>query len=1134
VSVVCVVDGLYQLHELLGKGGIGAVYRATNRMSGDVVALKLLHGWQQHLTPPDGHTSDYQTDSTPSRPVTGSELTTDAFSSRLSFAREFQTLASLHHPNVVQVLNHGFDMLAGPYFTMELLPAPKTILEAGEQQPMAAKIDLLVQLLRAVSYLHRRQIIHRDLKPTNVLTVDGRVKVVDFGIALAKADAPLAGTLGYIAPEVFLGGVPSITSDLYSVGVIAYQLLSGRFPYGDIKDTWTLISRVLGVGADHTLAGPVAAAVRRLLGQSPMDRREEHSDWTLRPIYDGGGDRDPVTAALDRIVIKLLAPTPEARHISAEDVIRDLCQALGRDLAVETGETRESLLQAAEFVGRSSEMSTLLQALDRARAGAGSAWLIGGESGVGKSRLVDELRTLALVNGAQVVRSRAIAERGGQLDLWTPVLRTLLVYGGASDYEAGVLKAVIPDAGELLGRPVADAPPVPPIEAQRRFFNVVGDLLARYGRPLVILFEDLQWAANDSLALLDFVSRIVSDRALLLVANFRDDEAPGLPESLPEMRRMKLGRLSEQAVGDLTRSILGAARCSPGLVRFLQRETEGNVFFLVETLRALAEEAAGLDNLNGVQLPERIMTGGIEQILQRRLERVPADQLGLGLLQAAAVAGRQIDLQLLRAVTGARDLERWLRVCANSAVLEVQAGEWLFAHDKLRERVLADLAEGPTRALHLAIAGALETLYPGASAKFPSLAHHYQRAGDYDKACDYFIKSGNIAARLFATLDARKHYGEAIACFAQLPGTEENRRRKVDVTTQLIAMSWFAQAPKHTVAQIDQAETLLGSIERARWAAADHLRAARLGLWGGRGCYARGAQIEALQRYRRGLDAATQAANPQITALLTGSVGQALGLQGQFAAARPYLEEAQQLLAEAGEWPDWCRVRGFSGMNLGALGDFAAGHQLVMSAIDRINELNYSTYLASQYIYLAGLYCLAEDWERCGRYGREVVKSGSLAQDWVLTYMGLVMWEWSLLWLGDIVQAGEVHREAVEVYARIEGSPIDDWFVVRDVDRAFLGGRLDEALQLAQAAVARCHETGYVLGLALAHRSWGRALAAHDRHDEAAAHMAESVRAAALGNGRLLMARTHLAWAELCRQRRDGGGVEEHTRLAAL
>jgi serine/threonine protein kinase/tetratricopeptide (TPR) repeat protein len=1108
-----IVDGLYELQEVLGKGGIGDVHRATNRMSGDVVALKLLHGWASHLSAPDGDP----------RLWTGNDPT--AFSLRLSFAREFQTLASLHHPNVVQVLTYGFDTLEGPYFTMELLPSPRTILQAGAHQPIERRIELLVQLLRAVSYLHRRGVIHRDLKPSNVLTVDARVKVVDFGIALGNADAPLAGTLGYIAPELFLSRAPSVASDLYSVGVIAYELLSGRFPYGEIRDRWRLISRVLGVDYDRTLSGPVADFVKHLIGY-PTNEHVAHDEWTLLPLADLG----PATAGLNRIVMTLLATEPAERPACAEEVIRELGQALGRDLGIETGETRESLLQAAEFVGRSAEMATLVEALERARTGKGSSWLIGGESGVGKSRLLDELRTLALVDGAQVVRSRAITERGGQLDLWTPVLRMLLVYGDASEEEAGVIKAVIPDAGALLGRSVADAPPAPPIEAQWRFFNVVRGLLARYHRPLAILFEDLQWAGNDSLALLAFVSRLAPDHSLMLVANFRDDESPELARSLPGFQRMKLGRLSEEAVSDLTRSILGAAGQSAALVQFLQRETEGNVFFLVETLRTLAEEASGLDNLDGVQLPERIMTGGIQQIIHRRLERVPRDKLGL--LQAAAVAGRQLDLPVLRAVTGERELEPWLRACANAAVLELQAGEWLFAHDKLRERILVDLPFEPTEKLHRGIAAAIETLHPGDGAKFPRLAHHYHRAGDHAKACDYFIKSGNLAARLFSTLDARKYYSEAIACFAHLPATEENRRRKVDVTTQLIGVSWLGQPPKQTLAQIDAAEAVLRSIDVAKWTATDYLRAARLDLWGGRGHYACGTQIEALERYRRGLEAATRAANPQVTGLLTGSVGQALGLQGEFAEARPFLEAAQRILAEAGEWADWCRVRGHLGMNLAALGDISGGRQLVTSALDRINELNYSTYRASQYIFLTGIYLFAEDWERCGHYAREAVKNGSLAQDWVLTYLGMAVLAWSLLWLGDAA-AKEAHREAAEVYSRLEGSPIDDWLLARDADGALLAGELDEAIRLAQAAVTRCHLNGCILGVALAHRSWGRALAAQKRYDEAAAHMAESVQAAERGGARLVMAQTHRAWAELCRQHGDAASAEEQTRLAA-
>jgi tetratricopeptide (TPR) repeat protein len=1085
-----VIDGLYVVQDALGSGAMGTVYRATNRMTGDLVALKLLRNWAE------------QEREQPS--TVGLDL-------RLSLAREFQTLASLHHPNVIKVLDYGFDAVEGPYFTMELLPSPRTILEVGRDLSIDAKIDLLVQLLRALAYIHRRNVIHRDLKPTNILMGAEQLKVVDFGIAWAEFTAAIAGTIGYMSPEVLLGGSPSVASDLFSVGVIAYQLFSGRFPYERLKDGWTFIGQVAGLEQDKTSVGPFK--------KLPAAVFDDDAIWSLRPLED----LEPLGAGLNRVVMGLLAHKVEERYQSAADVIRDLGEVIRRPISAETEETRESLLQAAEFVGRDAELSALVKALDRAGAGCGSAWLVGGESGVGKTRLAEELRTLALVRGTHVVVSRAITERGGQFDMWIPVLRSLVVHCGASDEEAGVLKQLLPDIETLVGRAVAAPPPAPPIESQRRFFAVVKSLLLRSGRPLMFVFEDLQWAGDDSLSLLAFASRLAPEVSVLMIANYRDDESPQLADALPHCQKMKLERLSGDAVDDLTVSILGRAGRSPALVEFLQRETEGNVFFLVETLRALAEEASGLENLDASRLPEHIMTGGIEEMIRRRLLRVPRD--GLRLLEVAAVAGRQLDLRVLSAVTKpdapnddrsvrAR-LDRWLSTCANAAVLERFGADWLFAHDKLREWLLARMSSDTTRQLHHDIALATEKLYPGVDSKYPILAYHYQRAGDEERSCDYFAKSANIAARLFSLLDARQHYMGALQCFAHMPDTEENRRRRVDVTTQLIGVSWFAQAPKQTVTQIDEAETLLRSIEPTRWSAADDLRLARLCLWGGRGCYAQGKHEPALERYRRGLPLAEKANDVQVATLITSSVGQSLFCQGRFGAARPQLEQALDRLAQAGQWADWCRVRGFLGMNVAAMGDIDTAFFLIRSAIDRINELKYSTYLGLGYVYLWFAGFAQEDWAHSVVEAREVVKYASLAQDWVVTYLGLGMWEWSALWLGELGEAADVHRRSLEVFERIGGCPIDDWFLARDIDSAYLRGNLDQAIELAQSTVAQCRQSGCIAAESFAERTWARALSLRGRCDEAEQHMAASHRLSELGGARTIMARTQLAWAEM-------------------
>src|SRR5262249_51158423 len=140
------------------------------------------------------------------------------------------------HPNIISVLDYGFDSSKQPFFTMDLLESPKTILEAGSGQPVPTQLDLLAQTLQALVYLHRRGIIHRDLKPDNVLVVGNQVKVLDLGLAAARElltqdGGGLAGTLAYIAPEILRGGTASQASDLYPVGIIAYQRFAGRHPF---------------------------------------------------------------------------------------------------------------------------------------------------------------------------------------------------------------------------------------------------------------------------------------------------------------------------------------------------------------------------------------------------------------------------------------------------------------------------------------------------------------------------------------------------------------------------------------------------------------------------------------------------------------------------------------------------------------------------------------------------------------------------------------------------------------------------------------------------------------------------------------------------------------------------------------
>ncbi len=679
-----VVDNRYEITELLGRGGMGVVYRARDRLSGQDVALK-----QVHLNGP--------------QPVEGDSAGSESVSAHVALAREFTTLGRLRHPHVITVLDYGFHEQQ-PYFTMTLLQEPRDICGAVRGAPLEAQYRVMAQMLLALAYLHRRGVVHRDLKPGNVL-VDraGDVKVVDFGLAQEREQAQATvGTLAYMAPEVLRGEGAGPTSDLYAAGIIMFEVFAGRHPYGSEQ---------------------VTEMIRNVLNEAP--------------------DLAPLPHPLQPVLERLLAKAPEERFVSALDALRALSEALAQPLPPESEEIRESFLRAATFVGREMEMGQLSQALDRAVQGRGGAWLVGGESGVGKTRLLDELRIRALVKGALTLRGQADREGGAPYQLWREVLRRLCLHAELTPLEAGVLKPLAPDIERLLGRAVPDAPELDAEATQRRLLSVVEAVLRRLERPLVLILEDLQWAGA-GLGLLQHLSVRLAERPVLIVGSYRDDEFAELPRRLPAMQLLRLPRFSQETIEALSVSMLGErAGRQPQVVSLLLRETEGNVFFLVEVIRALAEEAGSLENVGAMTLPQHVFAEGIAAIVQRRLQRVPA--WGQEMLKLAAVGGRLLDPVVLRAAAPDVDFEDWVARCNDAAVLEVRGDGWQFAHDKLREAVLQRLLTEEERDLHRRVAQTMEQVYAQNELYARALAHHWARAGERDKEVHYRTIAGRLA-----------------------------------------------------------------------------------------------------------------------------------------------------------------------------------------------------------------------------------------------------------------------------------------------------------------------------------------------------------------------------------------------------
>lgn len=878
-SAAEVIAGHYVLGDELGAGGMGAVYRATDRLTGQRVALKRVR-----VAP--GLLAFNTRGSVPD--------------TALCLAREFQTLASLRHPHIISVLDYGFDSAGQPFFTMTLLEDAAGLLAVAQQRDTAGQVDLLVQVLEALAYLHRRGIVHRDLKPDNVLvTADGQAKVLDFGLALEPAQArEVAGTLAYMAPEVLRGEGVTPAADLYAVGVMAFEMFTCRHPFSG-TDLDSLIRAILSDAPDLS-ALPVGSDPARPLGRTETVLLP--ADHAINAPAAGTAPPEPVGhGPLGAVVARLLDKDPARRYPDAYAAITALCTAVGWPAPREDRAVRESYIQAARFVGREAELSALLAAFEQARSGQGSAWLVGGESGVGKSRLLDELRVRALVRGAAVLQGQGVQGGGLPYQLWREPLRRLALAVPLTDLKAGVLHEIVPDLSALLGRPVSPPPTMDAPLQQQRLVHTVADLFARLPGPAVLLLEDLQWT-TESLEPLRALARRVESLPLLIVADYRDDEAPDLPERLPGLKALKLARLSRAGIADLSYAMLGETGRQSDVLDLLGRETEGNAFFLVETVRALAEEAGRLADVGRRTLPASVFAGGVRRVVERRLARVPQDARPL--LDFAAVCGRRIDSAVMRAAgVEAAVLDAWLAACAEAAVLEVYADGWRFAHDKLREHLLEALGPALRAPLHRRAALAVEAAYAADLKAYAAvLAEHWLQAGDEAQAGRWALIAAQQALNSSAPREARALFLQALACRAH------------------------EQADNPAKALAD----LYMDLGRAHYALSDYVEARR---W----------QAEA--------HAAYAALNDRL------GLGEALGLlaeidmrQGDEAQAERFAQESLALYREAG-----ARVKeGYALMNLGVIaaqrGDTAQARDLFQAChaimqtdgqpIDRARALN--------------------------------------------------------------------------------------------------------------------------------------------------------------------------------------------------
>jgi class 3 adenylate cyclase len=538
----------------------------------------------------------------------------------------------------------------------------------------------------------------------------------------------------------------------------------------------------------------------------------------LRMDYTAVGQTTHLAARMEQMAMpgSILIPDPTLALAEGYVIVKPLgpMPIKGLEVPIEVYEvtgaaTVRSRIHAAaargltRFVGRDSEMDQLRQALARAGAGQGQVVAVIGEPGVGKSRLYWEFTHSHRILGWLIVESGSVSY--GKASAYLPVIDLLRAYfqiEAADDARKirekvtgkllsldRALEPVLPPLLGLLDVPVEDAEwqRLEPSQRRQRTLDGVKHLLLRESQvqPLIVMFEDLHWIDTETQALLDSLVESLPTARLLLLVNYRPEYQHGWAGK-SYYRQLRIDPLPPETADELLRALVGEDSTVEPLKRLLIERTEGNPFFLEESVRTLVETKVLVGERGAyrlVKITESLqIPATAKSILAARIDRLaPGDKR---LLQAAAVIGKDVPFTLLQAI--AEEPEEMLR----RGLATLQAAEFLyesrlfpdleytFRHALMQEVAYASLLAVRRQTLHAAAGRAIEALYAGRlDQAYDRLAYHYSKTDNASKAVEYLTRFAEKAAGMYAHGEAVTALQEALGHADRLPIEERDRHR---------------------------------------------------------------------------------------------------------------------------------------------------------------------------------------------------------------------------------------------------------------------------------------------------------------------------------------------------------------------
>jgi tRNA A-37 threonylcarbamoyl transferase component Bud32 len=685
----------------------------------------------------------------------------DARRARVLFEREFHTLSQLSHPCIVAAFDYGDDP-EGPYYTMELIEGQD--LRALAPMPWRQACSVLRDVASALAAVHARRLIHRDISYRNArLPPQGRTKLLDFGaLATFGAASDVAGIAPFVSPDALRGQRLDARSDLYSLGCLAYYLLTGKLAFDAQRNDELEALWLQGAPPPSTLAAsvpePLDALVAGLMRLDPFARPQSAADVIaqLSALADL-----PDEDARDTARAYLASPRLCARDREIERVRKSISQAFHQPVALPEAPAGD------EATGR----FRVQRVADSARStldltgGSGSGprkkpnvVVIAGAAGMGRSRMLQELVVEAKLAGARTLHVSAAAIRRAPYEVAARLVDALrvqrpdLLTGLPAESRLlveGLRAGPEPTANEAIGQPIA-------IQQQRlKTANALAALFEAAGAEtgLLIAVDDAHACDEATASALMAIAGRTSGSAILLAIT-RDTEARAHAGSVIDWLqaravRVELQALDAQAVAQLADSLFGQSEHVRALSEWLFRVSAGNPFVCIELLEHLIDEGTIRYDGGGWLLPKDPAAQGLPESLtamqKARIERLSPRARGVAELLSLFDEPLPIDqcIELAEGPSGHGVFEAVDELILHGLVVGDGTTQRL-AHEPLREALRSGMDEHRRTALHRRIGEMLLEQWPRTNAETLETAYHLIEGGDPDRAAAVLGKLGRV------------------------------------------------------------------------------------------------------------------------------------------------------------------------------------------------------------------------------------------------------------------------------------------------------------------------------------------------------------------------------------------------------